>query len=327
MATLPAISTPSAQPALLAISGGRDSVALLHLLVTTGRDRLILCHLNHSLRGRESGQDAAFVRRLAIAHDLPCEIEKINLPALAAQHGMSIETAAREARHHFLARMAVKHHASDVFMAHHADDQAETILANLCRGAGLQGLAGMRDQQWIGTHFKIIRPLLHWRRAEIDDYIKAHHLRFREDSSNTSPEHRRNRLRHELLPLLKDIFQRDVSPIIARLGAHAATDSDCLRQQAVEFFTANHLLQPDHSLRITRALCSLHPALLSRVLSHWLRASLGLPSIESAEIESALTMLRPGGPAKINLPGGYHLRRKARHLRVEAPANSVAASA
>jgi tRNA(Ile)-lysidine synthase len=133
-------------PALIAISGGRDSVVMLHWLISQGRKNLILCHLNHSLRGCESGQDAALVRRLAKQHALICEIQKRDVAAYAKQQQLSLETAGRQLRHDFLFAVAEKHGAHSVFIAHHADDQAETILANLCRGSSVSGLSGMHRE-------------------------------------------------------------------------------------------------------------------------------------------------------------------------------------
>ncbi len=311
---LPSACEPS-QPALLAISGGRDSVALLHLLLEAGFTNLILCHLNHGLRGKESDGDAAFVQRLAKKHGLKCEIESENVTALAKQRRMSVETAAREARHAFLLHMAEKHDSWVVFMAHHAEDQAETILANLCRGSSLSGLAGMRVVQRLDSGLHLVRPLLQVRRGEINAYIRAKRLRFREDSSNQSPKHRRNRLRHEALPLLNAVFDRDVSVLITRLGVLADRDDDCLRRQATEFLV--NTLKEDRSLPITTELQALHPAVLSRVIALWLCEVMELPGVENDIIEGAMDMLMPGGPAKINLPDDRHLRRKAKRLRVE----------
>lgn len=306
----------STQPVLLAISGGRDSVALLHLLLEAGFTNLILCHLNHGLRGRESDGDAAFVRRLAKKHGLKCEVETQAVAALAIKQQLSLETAAREARHSFLLRMAGKHDTWIVFMAHHAEDQAETILANLCRGSGLGGLAGMRAVQRLDSGLHLVRPLLRARRAEIDTYLKARRHKFREDSSNRSTKHRRNRLRHEALPLLNDVFARDVSELITRLGVLAGRDDDCLQRQAFDYLSATGHLNPDNSLPFTEELLSLHPAVLSRVIALWLRTVLELPGIENDVIDAAMTMLTPGGAAKINLPHDKHLRRKARRLWV-----------
>ena len=313
---LPAACDP-AEPVLLAISGGRDSVALLHLLREAGFTQLILCHLNHGLRGKESIDDAAFVRRLAKKHALKCEIETEDVAALAEKSRTSTETAAREARHAFLLRMAEKYDVWVVLLAHHAEDQAETIVANLCRGSGLAGLSGMHAVQRLDNGLHLVRPLLQVRRSEIDAYLKGKRFKFREDSSNTSPKHRRNRLRHEALPLLNDIFDRDVVPQVLRLGTLAEQDDDVLQRQALAFLTAEGRVQEDRSLLISPELLALHPAVSSRVFAIWLREAWELPGIEHDVIEAAQGMLAPDGPAKINLPGDKHLRRKAKRLWVE----------
>jgi tRNA(Ile)-lysidine synthase len=314
--TLPAACDPAA-PVMLAISGGRDSVALLHLLRDAGFTQLILCHLNHGLRGDESIGDAAFVRRLAKKYDLKCEIETEDVAALAEKSRVSTETAAREARHALLLRMAEKYDVWVVLLAHHAEDQAETILANLCRGAGLAGLSGMHAVQRLDSGLHLVRPMLQIRRSEIDAYLKSKRIKFREDSSNTSPKHRRNRLRHEALPLLNDIFARDVVPQVLRLGSLAEQDDDALERQALAFLTAEGRVKEDRSLVITPELLALHPALSSRVFVLWLREAWELPGIEHDIIEAAMGMLAPDGAAKINLPGDKHLRRKAKRLWVE----------
>ncbi len=288
------------------------------MLVCAGLKRLVLCHLNHGLRGRESGQDAAFVRRLAVHYGLPCEIEKAAVNTWAATHKTSIETAARTLRYDFLYRMAAKHGAARIYLAHHADDQAETILANLCRGTGIGGLKGMVMET--RSMPALCRPLLDKTRAEIAEYVQTHGLSFREDSSNASPQHRRNRLRHEVLPLLNAVYAREVSLLIVRLGKQAERDDDCLQQQALALIQDEGLITEEGRLRVTAKLRSQHPALLSRVLHFWLGEVLTLPGLDSELLEAASALLRPGGVAKVNLPEGRHLRRKAGYLWVTAPA-------
>jgi tRNA(Ile)-lysidine synthase len=297
---LPAACDP-AEPVLLAISGGRDSVALLHLLREAGFTQLILCHLNHGLRGKESIDDAAFVRRMAKKLGLKCEIETEDVAALAEKSRVSTETAAREARHAFLLRMAEKYDVWVVLLAHHAEDQVETIHAVQRLDSGLH----------------LVRPLLQVRRSEIDRYLKSKRFKFREDSSNTSPKHRRNRVRHEALPLLNDIFARDVVPQVLRLGSLAEQDDDALQRQALAFLMAEGRVKEDRSLVITPELLALHPAVSSRVFALWLREAWELPGIDHDVIDAAMGMLAPDGAAKINLPGDRHLRRKAKRMWVE----------
>lgn len=301
---------------LVAVSGGRDSVVLLHWLLAQGCPNLIVCHLNHGLRGRDSGLDAAFVRRLAQKLSLSCEIAKTDVAALAAGQRLSLETAARQARHAFFLEAAAKHQTPHVFLAHHAEDQAETVLANACRGTGLPGLAGMKAVQPLDNGLILHRPLLTWRRADIDAYIATHQLRFREDSSNTSPSHRRNRLRHDILPRLNQALDRDITPALVRLAAHAARDEACLDQLTRDWVKTHAPITPDGRLCITPELKALHPALLTRLLRLWF-ASLKVNGLDQSHIDEAAGLLSNLRPARVNLPHDRHLRRKARHLIVE----------
>ncbi|MBX7209999.1 MAG: tRNA lysidine(34) synthetase TilS [Verrucomicrobiaceae bacterium] len=305
------------EAALIGVSGGRDSVALLRSLLALGWKKLIVCHLNHSLRGHESDADADFVRNLAKEHGLKCEIAKVRVSALARKQSISTELAARRAREAFFLRMARKHRTPFIFLAHHADDNAETILGNLFRGTGLAGLAGMAPRSETEDGLIKLRPLLALRRSDIDAFVTSAGVEFREDSSNTTPEHRRNRIRHELLPLLDDIFDRDVVPILGRVAQNARRDRDCLDELAREFARTDTLFQADGSLRLTSELVQADPAIQSRILLGLLVDVAGCADIGTHEIESAISMLQPGGPAKINLPAARHLRRKSKRLWVE----------
>lgn len=315
------ILPPQGTPLLVAFSGGRDSVALLDHLLRAARWPLILAHFNHGLRGRESGADARFARGVARRHGLVFEMEKADTAAHARACKKSIETAARELRHAFLRQAAARHGARHVVLAHHADDQAETVLANLCRGAGLRGLGGMKDTQIMPGGVSFLRPMLGITRSEIDAHVSTLGLAFREDASNQSPDHRRNRLRHEVLPLLDAIFERRTAPLICRAAAQAQGTEEHLENEARALLADASVLSTDGSLCLTRSVKMLHPALLGQMLRLWLREYLDQSGIGHAEIEAARSMLLPDGPAKINLPGGAHLRRKAKRLWLE-PASS-----
>lgn len=290
----------------------------MHFLLSQGWKRLIVCHVNHSLRGRESDQDAAFVRRLAKQHDLGCEVQTVRVATLAKARKLSLETCAREERNTFFHRMAVKHGTPFVFLAHHAEDQAETILGNLCRGTGLHGLSGMAESATDRAGLTKLRPLLEVRREEIDAYVDAHGLAFREDSSNASLEHRRNRLRQDVLPLLREVGQRDVVELIVRCGRLAGRDEACLREAALRLAQEEGVWEESDLLRITPGLKAAHPALQARVLRHWLVEILKVKGVGSHEIEGALELLAGDEVSKLNLPGGGWLRRKAKRLFREA---------
>src|SRR5438046_1209187 len=172
---------------LIGVSGGRDSVALLHWLVTLGYKKLIVCHLNHQLRGRSSLADARLVEKIALKYHLEFELESTVVRALAAKQKMSIESAAREARYKFFAETARHRNCKTIFVAHHADDLVETFLINLFRGAGRAGLSAMQEtsiRRIDRLELTIVRPFLRFWRKDIDEYVGEHGLKFREDGTN-----------------------------------------------------------------------------------------------------------------------------------------------
>ena len=186
---------------LVGVSGGADSVALLDWLVVAGPRDMVLkvAHLNHCLRGDEADADEAFVAELARRYDLELLYRREDVAALAQREGLSVEEAGREARYRFFFSMCDAHEVDAVAVAHHADDQAETILLRLLRGGGTAGMAAMRPRSLDG---RVLRPLLSVRRAEIEAYLQGQGLEWRSDATNDDRAFLRNRVRHELLPLL-----------------------------------------------------------------------------------------------------------------------------
>jgi len=202
---------------IVGVSGGADSVALLDLLASLPDFplTLIIAHLNHQLRGEESTADESFVRELAARYQLSCEIRSSDIRQHAKQERMTLEEAGRMARYSFFEELRKHYCAAAVAVAHHADDQAETFLLRLLRGSGTTGLAAMAPI----TQARVIRPLLELGRQELGDYLAAKQLAFREDSSNADHSYLRNRIRHELLPLLQSY-----NPAIS----HRLTATACL---------------------------------------------------------------------------------------------------
>lgn len=192
---------------VVAVSGGADSLTLLHLLHTL-RERLNLelhvAHFDHQIRA-ESADDAQFVADLAKSLSLPCTIGHEDIPARAQRDHVSIEVAARAARYTFLAHTAHTENALQIVTAHHRDDQAETVLMHLIRGTGLAGLRGMLPRSELQGNMMLVRPLLPFSRAQIETYLHDHHLTPRLDSTNADTTYLRNRLRLEIIPLLKTI--------------------------------------------------------------------------------------------------------------------------
>jgi tRNA(Ile)-lysidine synthase len=298
---------------LVGVSGGADSVALLHLLVEAGFRRLVVCHLDHRLRGRASAGDARFVRSLAAGLGLTHEIGRADVRARMKERREAMETAARGARHRFFEECAVKHRCRRLLLAHHADDQAETVLWNLLRGS--HGLKGMRQEHVIrvegGGALRIFRPLLGVRHADLVGWLQARGLSWREDASNAEALAVRNRLRHEVFPLLAEITGRDPVAAFARGAADGALREDAER----EMLARAMVLDPQGRLHLP-ALRELPPALQRVALADFL-ASHGIAAIDRALVKSAVSMTDPSHAAAINLPGGCRLRRRAGRLWIE----------
>lgn len=297
---------------LVGVSGGRDSVVLLDCLLKAGFRKLVVCHLNHGLRRGASGRDAVFVQRLTERYKLPMVTEKVAVAGLAERKGLSIETAAREARRAFFAQVAKEQRCGRVFLAHHAEDQAETVLMNVARGSGIGGLAGMQrvSQQMVnGVELEFLRPLLDVRRREIDAWIAQRGLKYREDASNADPAVGvRNRVRGQVLPQLDVAFGRDVSASLLRLAEMARGNEALIAELCADDLA---LATADDWLPVDR-LRAMPGALRLRVLREWLRAQ-AIPDCGVAEAQRVNSLLdEPVGqaPAKINLPGGWHARRR-----------------
>ncbi len=202
------------------VSGGADSVCLLHLLVSMREElelRLLAVHVHHGLRGAEADRDARFTEALAAALNVPCRVVRADAAGYAAEHGMSAEEAGRVLRYQIFAREASP--GDRIAVAHHRDDQAETILHHLFRGSGLKGLSGMAP-----VSGAVIRPLLCVERREILDYLAANGLTFCEDSTNASGEYTRNRIRRMLSEVRDGVNERAAFHIAAFGETAAAAD-------------------------------------------------------------------------------------------------------
>jgi len=296
---------------LIGVSGGRDSIALLHWLVNLGYNKLIVCHLNHQLRGQSSAADARFVQKLAAKYRVGFELGAANVRALARKKKMSLETAAREARYSFFARAAKRRRCHKIFLAHHADDLVETFLLNLIRGAGLTGLGGMRDvssRQIHGVDLTILRPLLSIWRSDIDKYVRECRLRFREDATNKNLAPTRNRIRNRIIPYLEKILGRNIRHNVWRTAIIAAEEEKWLDNQVLDSINA------DLSVPKLRAL---PVALQRRSILKWLRAQ-NISEIGFDVIERVRLLLDPNvRTAKVNLPQDRHARRRAKTIFIE----------
>jgi tRNA(Ile)-lysidine synthase len=296
---------------LIGVSGGRDSVALLHWLITIGYNKLTVCHLNHQLRGRSSDADARFAEQLCAKYQVDLELGAANVRALAEKKKMSIETAAREARYAFLAKAAKRRRCRTIFLAHHADDLVETFLLNLIRGAGLTGLTGMREvsnRDIDEIELTIVRPLLSVWRSDINKYVRECHLKFREDATNKNLAPIRNRIRNRVIPYLENTLGRNIRQNIWRTAMIAAEEEAWIEDELPDVTEANLSVV---KLRV------LPVALQRRAILKWLRAqnvaNIGFDAVERVR---SLTD-RDNRIAKVNLPENRHARRRAGKIFVE----------
>jgi tRNA(Ile)-lysidine synthase len=304
---------PPTQKCLIGVSGGRDSVVLLHQLVHRGYYRLVVCHLNHGLRGRQSTADARFVEKLAQENELLFELGSANVAALARKNKISIETAGREARYGFFAEVARRRKCHTLFLGHHADDLVETFLINLFRGSGTTGLASMREiaSRKIGrVPLKIVRPLLGIWRNEIDKYVRDSGVRFREDATNKSLLHLRNRVRRRIIPFLEKEFGRPIRKSIWRAASIAAEEDGFFE----ELLPRNLSRKTQLNLEPLRGM----PLAIQRRLVHDWLSSGQIPNVSFDLVERIRALLDLSNRvAKTNLPGHLHVRRRGGKLFME----------
>lgn len=298
--------------ALAAVSGGADSVAMLislHELAGRLGFAVEVIHLDHAIR-KESAADAAFVRDLAQRLGLPVTIRRTLVPRLARERGISTEMAAREARLSFFADSARRRGAACVATAHTADDQAETVLLRLLRGCGPRGLSGIAPESRFGD-LRLVHPLLCVRHAEVVRYLTGLHVAWREDPSNRCTDFLRNRVRHEVLPLLEGRINPAARDALVRTAALLREDADwldALGEQTLDVLVA----APGGPDLTVAALNAMPPALRRRVVRLWLaRAGLPLDSLPFGVIEDVLELAATArGTRSIDMQGGVRVVRR-----------------
>ncbi len=207
-----------------AVSGGIDSMVMLDLLCRLSPSMnlsIIAAHVNYKLRGRESNADEALVKKAALRYGIPLETASLKPPK-----GKNLQDAARRLRYDFFSQLAEKHGASAICLAHHAGDQAETVLLHLLRGSGLTGLRGMAFMS-MQAGVRIVRPLLDAARSDIALYAKERRIAFREDRTNAKIKYRRNSVRHRLIPLLRE-FNPRIEDTLSQTALRLADDDDAL---------------------------------------------------------------------------------------------------
>jgi len=272
-----------------------------------------VCHLNHRLRGRSSLADARFVKKLAAEYHADFEPGSAKVRELAKKKKLSIETAGRAARYSFFAQIAKRQCCQTIFLAHHADDLVETFLINLFRGAGLSGLAAMREvstRSIDGVDLTILRPLVSVWRVNINAYVRRNRLKFREDQSNKDLGPLRNRIRRRVIPNLEKLLGLSISQNIWRAATIIAEEENWIDTQArISLHNARDL-----SVKELRAL---PVALQRRQILKWLHSQ-KIADVGFDVIERIRSLLDPAAQfAKVNLSRDQHARRRAGKIFLE----------
>lgn len=253
---------------LVAVSGGADSIGLLRLLADAtkpeDRRKLVVVHFNHRLRVEASDEDMRFVLDLADRLDVSCCAGTIsnsltsNMPG-----GQGLESLAREQRYAFFREVATEREARYLVTAHHRDDQAETVLHRILRGTGIAGLGGIHPaREWM-PGVGLVRPLLSFSRAEIVEYLCSIDQPWREDATNHSTEFTRNRIRHELLPHLREAYGEQIEQSVLRLGQQARDCQEMIDSQVASLWERGVEATSPHAVRIAAGkLADVHPYLV-----------------------------------------------------------------
>jgi tRNA(Ile)-lysidine synthase len=302
---------------LVAVSGGADSVALLDVLVRLEHGlNLVVAHLNHGLRGDASDGDESFVSALAASHGLPFVVARVDVAGLAKSQRLSLEDSGRRARYSFFAETARVHGATSIALAHHLDDQAETVLMRLLRGAGGSGLSAMGN----GGDGILKRPLLQISRREIERYLKERGLKHRVDASNADTAILRNSIRHELIPFLKR-YNPCISERLALTAQILASDEEVLDDLTATVYRRLACAAPSGIVLDVGALRLEKRGLRLRLYRHALSElrgdlqRIGLSHLES--IDRLATSSRPN--ASIDLPGRCLVARSYGKLSFKVP--------
>ena len=293
---------PADTPVLLALSGGADSRALLHMLAACAREQgfaLTLAHVNHGIRGEEALRDRDFCIGLAKSYGLEICVLDANVPALAACHGTGLEEEARRVRYAYFEELMRERGIPLLVTAHHADDNLETVLFHLCRGTGLTGLCGISPARPFGTG-TLTRPLLRMTHREILHYCSENALDYVTDSTNADTAYTRNRMRAEVTPILEDLFgtpQRRVADVTQTLREDAelldSLGERLLRQARTEWGLSRSVLQEAALPTVKRA------------LMQWASETTG-HSLERVHLEALISLVREGTPnARVALPGDF----------------------
>jgi tRNA(Ile)-lysidine synthase len=286
---------------VVAVSGGPDSICLLHILHRLKEEfklTLYSAHINHCLRGEEADKDEAYVEEFCKELGIECFSRRIDINKLSQERGLSTESAAREARYEFFDEIVKKLGAQKVALAHNANDQAETVLMRIIRGTGMEGIVGIKAVR--GNIF--IRPLINIKRESIEAYCEKNSLKPRIDKTNLESIYTRNKIRLELIPYIRKNFNSDIVMALNRLADTMSRDNDFLEGIAYEKFKKYCYVKAEKVI-IDKEAFKEHEAVLTRVLRNAINDIKGnLHNIEKIHIYDLISLQSAGTGKKINLP-------------------------
>ena len=301
---------------LICVSGGPDSVALLHILLSLAPEfscTIGVAHLNHCLRKKDSDDDAEFVASLAKQLDLPCYIKKKDVRKYQKQHKLSLEEAARRVRYAFYDQVAERNGFNKIALGHHSDDNAELVLMYLLRGSGPLGIAGIPAvRNCKNSNRQIVRPMINVRRSEIIDFLKAKKLRYVSDKSNKDMRYLRNRVRHQLIPLLKGSYNPRIVETLNRLSLIIRCEEKWIENNINSVFEKSTIsIRNDKIILSAAKIGEIDPAAQRRVIRKAIAAVKGdLRRITFSHIDSAVSLLKSGKSfVSIDLPDRIRIGR------------------
>lgn len=319
----------AAQKLVVAVSGGPDSVCLAHILWTWARESafpaLCLAHFNHGWRGAESDADQAFVESLYTGWRVQCPTLELRLGNSKSSSPVPLESgnrenAAREMRYAWLAEVARRQDFPCVLTGHTADDQAETVVHRMLRGSGLKGLRGIAPRRTLESGVELARPLLEATRAEVLDYLNIVAQGFRVDSSNQDLQFTRNRIRHELLPLLARDYNPGVVAVLGRLAQQAREIFEELERQTEEHRSRLELPRAGKTIVLDRRRCRETSSYFIREMLRliWTRENWPLDAVGFDGWNQAAQVVL-GERSAVQLPGGITLRLQERVVQIQPP--------
>lgn len=295
---------------ILAVSGGMDSVVMLHIMNILKDEfslNLVVAHLNHGLRGRESARDFSFVKKLSASLEIPFVGAKLEKGEVASVKGLSLQEAARLKRYAFLEGAAKRHRATKIALGHNLDDQAETMLIRLIKGSSLAGLAGIHPARG-----KFIRPLIDTTRREIEDFVKENSLKYVTDSSNLKEKYLRNSVRLKLIPYIRKNYNGNVSAALARTATVLSIDAAYMDEETAKVIPfVMSSMQKNKVVMDRRKLRCLHEAVLGRLYLYGVGLLSNNTHSYSAHVRSFVKLIGSKSPnLSVTLPGGLIVLRE-----------------